>query len=150
MVTNSHNYYFGSKIIWEENLYWIIFQVSSVIFSVSINYFSLRLTNSIKNPTLCFGRGHGEDTTTSWPASWTRAIGGSSCPPLSLECRFSSPYLQWELFSKMQHWENSALLRLSGLTEWLTPLRLLYKLWRFWWVREEIYSTCGAQDKPLM
>lgn len=35
-----------------------------------------------------FGGAYWEDMTASWPISWTRAIGGSSSPSLSLECMF--------------------------------------------------------------
>lgn len=96
---------FGKKTFIE------LFFKSVIIFLVSINYFSLMLTFRIKNPTLFCWRRLWEDVTTGWSESWTRAILGSSIPPLSLECAFHPPFPQWELFSRSWPWESNVLLK---------------------------------------
>ena len=90
------------------------------------------------------GGGHREDVTTGWPLRWTQATEGSSPPPSSLECMFFQPFPQWLLF------QGHSLERikccwdcLDDICGW-TPLRPLYKLWRFWRAGAEIYSCVSS------
>ena len=93
------------------------------------------------------GGGHQEDMIESWPTSWFQAIGGSPPLPLSLECMFCP---QWELILRTQLWGSNVLLNhLDGISDW-NQLKPLCKLLGFWQVGAEIYSSCGAQDKPHM
>ena len=89
------------------------------------------------------GRGHREEVTADWHASWTRASGGSLSPTLFLECTFHPLFLSWEPLQGCNlervrcGWEH-----LDGVGDW-TSLRLLYKLLRFSQVGVEIYLSCG-------
>lgn len=73
-----------------------------------------------------------KDVIIGWSISCTWAIGGSSPPPLSLECGLPllSPFP--EAAARTQPWDNDVVMRLSGWYTWLNPVKTSIETFKIW------------------
>lgn len=67
--------------------------------------------------------------------------------PTSLECTFCPLLPQWEPFSRVQPWESNVLLRPSGWSMWLDPLKVTIHTFKSPVAGVEIPPLAVAQDK---
>ena len=87
---------------------------------------------------------HGEDTITSWPVSWIRAIGVSTFRPLPILvmhvwCSHNGNHFQGRSLERARcYWDH-----LHGMVYMTIPGRPLHPLWRSWWVGMEVYLSSG-------
>lgn len=82
----------------------------------------------------------------SGSVSWSWAIEGSPCPPVSLECTFCLPSQFPEAAPRTQPWDSNAMLRVSRLQMWLNPVKAFIQTFNI--LSTEIYCLAATSGKP--